>query len=523
MDSFMGLVGIAIGSFLVIMILRTIFNKYGISVSSESSNSLKSILTWAAKDGEMRRRVLITVGTLVILRMAFLLPLPGINLEVLRDFLKRISTMQGGSILMLFSSEGMGRLKIFALGLMPFFSSCIIVQLASAVIPRLRALSFGGENGRAIISKYTYIITIVLCIIYSFLISLWLENPVRFAGMRIVSMPGWSFRFICMATMTAAVMLLLFIAEVITRYGIGNGIAVIFVSIIPLRVFSAGKQLMAISQRRESSFYLIPLGIILIGVIYAIFFITNKTKTIEFQDNKSNKIFVHFRPTIIGVIPISFSQSMIFFPATLASFVSHPGFQRFASTLVRGHLLYDIAYVTLIVIFTYIYAAIIYNPKYILNITSKYGYTLIKSKNGKEEDYLDNNMLKVLIITVLFLIALALIHDLAMILFRIPYNIANLIGGIGIVCAVGVFSDIIRQLEFLKNRRESGITDWKICYIAFDEIEAKIKSEYLRSKGILALVEPLRFSWGMPIRTAVDQYRIYVPSEKKEEARNLII
>jgi len=92
-----------------------------------------------------------------------------------------------------------------------------------------------------------------------------------------------------------------------------------------------------------------------------------------------------------------------------------------------------------------------------------------------------------------------------------------------IALAVGVFSDIIRQLEFFKNRQESGIKDWCICYIAFDEVEAKIKREHLKSKGISALVEPLRFSWGMPIRTIVDQYKIYVPTNKQQEARSLII
>ena len=110
-----------------------------------------------------------------------------------------------------------------------------------------------------------------------------------------------------------------------------------------------------------------------------------------------------------------------------------------------------------------------------------------------------------------------------MMILKIPYLVATLIGGAGIITAVGVFSDVIRQLEFYKDKKESAIKNWSICYVAFDEIEAKIKSEFLKSKDILALVEPLRFTWGMPIRTMVDQYRIYVPADTKEEARNLII
>lgn len=515
----MGLVGIAIGGFMVVMILRTIFNKYGISLSREPSHNLKSILAWAANDAEMRKRILITVGILIMLRIAFLLPLPGINLETLKEFFRRISTVQGGSILMLFSGGAMERLTIFALGLIPFFSSCIIIQLASAVVPKLRKMSFGGESGRAEISKYTYIITIVLCLVQSYFIGLWLENPARFEGMRLITMPGLGFRLICMATMTAAVILLLFIADVITRYGIGNGIAVIAVSFIPLRMFTACKQIIILNQTRQLPFSPILLGIILVGLVYAIYFITNRTKAIEFQDDKSNKIFIHFRPTIIGDAPISFAQTIILLPATVASIT---GARNLYNIFMRGHLLYSLTYIVLIVIFTYLYAAIVFNPKYILSITSKYGYTLVKSKSGKEEDYLDDNISKVLIITALFLAVIALIPDLVMAFFRIPYLAASFFGGMGIAFAVGVFSDTIKQLGFFKDKQYSGTKDWNICYIAFDEVEAKIKSEYLKSKRIPALVEPLRFTWGMPVRTIVDQYRIYVSSDKKEEARNLI-
>jgi preprotein translocase subunit SecY len=516
---FMGLVGIAIGGFIVIMILRTIFSKYNISLSPESSHNLKSILTWGINDVEMRKRILITVGTLIVLRILFLLPLPGINLEILKEFFRRISTVQGGSILMLFSSGTMERMTIFALGLMPFLSSCIIIQLASAVTPKLRKLSFGGEHGRAEISKYTYIITIILCLIQSYFIGLWLENPARFEGMRLVTIPGFGFRLICMATMTAAVILLLFIADLITRYGIGNGIAVIAVSFIPLRLFTACKQILLLDQRRQLSLSPILLGIIFIGLIYVIYFITNRTRVIEFQDDKSNKVFIHFRPTVIGDAPISFAQTIILFPATVASVT---GAQNLYNIFMRGHLLYTLTYIILIVIFTYLYAAIVFNPKYILSITSKYGYTLIKNKDNKDEDYLDDNMSKVLIITALFLTVVALTPDLVMAFFKVPYLVASFFGGMSIAFAVGVFSDIIKQLGFFKDKRDSGTKDWNICYIAFDEVEAKIKSEFLKSKGISALVEPLRFTWGMPIRTMVDQYRIYVPADRKEEARNLI-
>jgi hypothetical protein len=188
---------------------------------------------------------------------------------------------------------------------------------------------------------------------------------------------------------------------------------------------------------------------------------------------------------------------------------------------MKGNLLYTVIYLVLIITFSYFYAAIVFNPKYILSIANRYGYGLVKSKDGKDEDYLDDNMSKVLLITTLFLVGLCL-TNLIMLFFKIPSLVASFVGGMSLLLAVGVFSDIVKQLSFFKDKQDSGIKDWSICYIAFDEIEAKIKSEYLKAKGILALVEPLRFTWGMPIRTIVDQYRIYVPADRKEEARSSI-
>lgn len=511
----MGLVGSAI----VITLVGAMFKKYSLLLSSDQNHNLKSILVWAGMDIEMRKRILITVGALFVLRIVFILPLPGIDLGALKEFFRRISLEREGNILMLFSGGAMGRLTVFGLGLMPFFSSCIIMQLLSAVIPALRKLSLDGESGRVVILKYVYIITMVLCLVQSYFISLWLENPARFEGIRLIAMSGFGFRLICMATMTAAVLFLLFIASLISKYGIGNGVAVIAISFIPIRLFIACKQIMVLDHKRLLSFSPIFLGIIFIGLIYIIYFITNRTKLIEFQGGNSNKILIHFRPTIIGNAPIWLAQAIILFPATVASLI---GTRSLNNLFMRGHLLYYLVYLILIVFFSYFYTAVVFNPKYVLHIASKYGYRL-KDGNGKDENYLDDNISKALITTIFFLATLALIPDIVMVSFRIPYLVAGLFGGTGIVLAVGVFSDIIRQIGFFKDKQESGIKDWNICYIAFDEVESKIKSEYLKSRGIPALIEPLRFTWGMPIRTMVDQYRIYVPAEKKQAARDLVL
>lgn len=148
---------------------------------------------------------------------------------------------------------------------------------------------------------------------------------------------------------------------------------------------------------------------------------------------------------------------------------------------------------------------------------------MIAVKDKKHEDYLDDCMSSVLIVTMLILSAVNIIPSLISHYMGIPHWIASLFTGTTLLMCIGVFYDIICQAEFFKAQADSGVKGWAICYTAFDEFEAKIKTEFLRNKGMQALSEPLRYTWGMPVRTMVDQYRIYVPSDKKELARNLLV
>lgn len=518
----MGLAGVAIGIFIFVMILRMKFKGYSISLPFEKGYRLKDIFAWAIRDSEMIKRLIITAGILVILRFAFLIPLPGLDFSVLWEFFRRFSKAQGDmGIIGILSSGAFEKLTIFGLGLAPFFSSCILIQLASIFIPALRKLSFNGESGRERISKYTYLLTIILCIIQSYFISLWLARPVIFEGMRLVAISDVSFRFITMLAMTASVVFLLFVADIITRYGVGNGVAVIAVSYFPLGIFAACNQVFFLRRFSQLYFSVFLLIVLFCGFIYIIFNITNRAKAIEIQGQKSDKISIYFRPSMVGRAPLIYVNSIILLPATLASFANFPWTRKFNSMFMRDSVIYSITYVILIFVFTYLYAWIVFSQKYIHGLMNKFGYSVAGTDNSAE-DYLDNNMSKVLIITGLFLSGVTLVPDLVMYLLKIPYLAATLIGGSGVMMAVGVFSDIVNQLVFFKNKKDSGIKEWTICYVAFDEIEARIKSEFLKNKGIPALVEPLRFSWGMPIRTMVDQYRIYTPIAKQEEARSLI-
>ena len=210
-------------------------------------------------------------------------------------------------------------------------------------------------------------------------------------------------------------------------------------------------------------------------------------------------------------------------PLTIAGVAGIVWIQRLAVALNKNIIITAVLSAVLIIVFTYIYATIVFNPKYLSELANKYGYSVVTDKNKKVEDYLDSNMSKVLIITALTLLAINIIPGLVAEATKLPYWIPSLFTGIALLVVVGVFSDIISQAEFFKTQSGSGIENWAICYTALDEFEAKIKMEFLREKGVQALVEPLRFTWGMPVRTMVDQYRIYVPSDKREIARGLLL
>ncbi|MFH1199341.1 MAG: hypothetical protein V1650_04210 [Candidatus Omnitrophota bacterium] len=475
------------------------------SLISTLKYSLKDDLLWLVKDLEMRKRLIITIGILIFVQTISYIPLPGINLSILGDSINRAAKE---------------RFSILALGLAPFFTACIFLQLGSAFIPYLRKLLFAGASGRVVLAKYTYIFTIVLSIIQSYLIALWLENPARFEGLRLVANPGMGFRLMSVATMTAAVILLLFIADIINKRGIGNGIALIFIAHLAGVFLKAIYTMFVLIKDRQMApfipFLVTTIFIILVSLAY---YLTNRVKVVEAKDSSGNKVYIPLRASMVGIEPISLGQSLAILPLTLATFINSPWLRNLAINIQRNFLFGNFIVLVLTLALIYVYAKIIFSPKYINSLMSKYGYGH-SDMAGPQNNYLNNTMLRTLILTGGIFTFINLLSLLGY-YFKMPFLVAVLFGS-GVLLMVGIFSDIISQVEFFRSKSASGIKDWAICCVAFDEIEAQIKSEYLKNNKIIALVEPLRFSWGMPVRTIVDQYRIYVPFDKKDEAANLI-
>ena len=241
---------------------------------------------------DLKKKILFTLGLVAVYRIGAFVPTPGIDGAKLMQFFDNIAKTQGGTlfgIMNMFSGGAMQRLTIFALGIMPYISASIILQLLTAVVPALERLSKEGEVGHKKIIQYTRYGTIVLAVIQSFFIALWLENPARFQGLQIVQYPGWHFRALTVLTLTTGTAFIMWLGEQIQEYGIGNGISLIITAGIVSRIPSAIYQLISLvspfapERSQIDPLKLILMAIMLVGVVVAVVLITQGQIKIPIQ------------------------------------------------------------------------------------------------------------------------------------------------------------------------------------------------------------------------------------------------
>ncbi|TRZ95151.1 preprotein translocase subunit SecY [bacterium] len=425
-----------------------------------------SALVNSFKIPDLKKRLIITGALLAVYRIGCYVPTPGIDGAALTEFFSRIAKTQGGTILgiiNMFSGGAMERLTIFALGIMPYISASIILQLLTAVIPALEKLAKEGRAGYEKINQYTRYSTVFLSIIQSFFIALWLEDPQRFEGLKIVMHPGWGFRIMTVLTLTTGTIFIMWLGEQIQERGIGNGISLVITAGIISRIPTAIHQLFILispfsAERRQiQPFTLLLMAVFLIGVVFAVVLITQGQRKIPVQYARrivGRKIFggqntyIPLKVDTAGVIAIIFAQSIILFPATLASFIPNPTFQRWAQGLVRGHLLYTVVYALLIIFFCYFYTAIVFNPNDLAENMKKYGGFIPGIRPGTSTaEYLDFIMTRITLAGAIFIAFIAIFPDFIMAWLKIPYLVASFFGGTGILIIVGVMLDTIKQIE----------------------------------------------------------------------------
>jgi len=418
---------------------------------------------------ELKKKILFTLAIIAAYRVGCYIPTPGVNGAVIAEFFRKMSTSTDGSIfgiMNMFSGGALEKATVFALGIMPYISSSIIMQLLTAVIPALEKLSKEGQAGYHKINQYTRYGTLVLALIQSFFIALWLEDKTGsvFKGLQVVNNPGWSFRIITVLTLSSGTLLLMWLGEQIQEKGIGNGISLIITSGIISAAPSALRTLILLLSPNASggTSQLQPLTLIimicfLIGVIISITLITQAQRKIPVQYARrivgrrvygGQSTYIPLKVDTAGVIAIIFAQSIILFPATLASFIPNEGFRTFATYITRGQALYYVIYGLLIVFFCYFYTAIVFNPVDVAENMKKHGGFIPGVRPGTQTaDYLDFVMTRITLTGALFICAIAIMPDAIMASFKVPYLVASFFGGTGVLIIVGVMLDTMKQIE----------------------------------------------------------------------------
>jgi preprotein translocase subunit SecY len=439
------------------------------------ADSLKNIFAVA----DLRKRVLFTLGLLAVYRVGGHIPTPGVNpqaLAILADQAK--NTMFG--LYDMFSGKNLSQMTIFALGIMPYISASIILQLLTVVWPYLERLSKEGELGRRKITQYTRYGTILLSVVQSLGIAIYLEHQTNIAGgLPLVYHTGWAFRFMTVLTLTTGTTFIMWLGEQITERGIGNGMSLIIYAGIVVNFPHA--VLTTIDQLRTgqmSLFRMLLLMVVMVLVVGAIVFVERGHRRVTVQYAKrvvgrrmygGSSTHIPLKVNTGGVIPVIFASSILAFPATMAPMFPEGSIVRgFADQIRWGMPLYNLLYVVGIIFFCYFYTAIIFNPDDVAENMRKYGGFIPGIRPGKRTaEYIDTILTRITLVGAIYLAIVAILPQFLISGFKvapIPFigekldavlpkfitegmNVAFYFGGTSLLIIVGVAMDTVQQVE----------------------------------------------------------------------------
>jgi preprotein translocase subunit SecY len=403
---------------------------------------------------ELKRRILFTFGLLIIFRLGIHIPIPGINGPALADFFATAQNTLFG-LFDMFSGGGLSRFSIFALGIMPYISASIILQLLTVVSPELKRLSKEeGAAGRKKITQYTRYGTVFITVIQGMGIAIGLETMSSPAGAPVVFDPGWAFRFGTVVTLTAGTIFIMWLGEQITARGIGNGISlIIFAGIVaglPSGLFST----MQLVSAGEMSIFILLLILALMGaVLVFITFVERGQRRIPVQYAKrmmGRKLYggqtshLPLRVNTAGVIPPIFASSVLMFPATVASFSQSDFLNRLSAYFQPDSIVYNILFVGMIVFFCYFYTAIIFDPKDISENLKKQGGFVPGIRPGlKTQQYIDRVLSRITLWGAMYISAICVLPMILISQFNVPFYF----GGTAILIVVGVGMDTMSQVQ----------------------------------------------------------------------------
>jgi preprotein translocase subunit SecY len=409
-----------------------------------------------SKATELKKRIWFTLGALIIYRLGTYIPLPGINPAVLQDIFRQ---NQGGILGMfdMFAGGALSRMTIFALNIMPYISASIIMQLMSAVSPKLEALKKEGEAGRKKINQYTRYGTVLIAALQAYGISAGLEGMSSSAGPA-VAFPGAFFKFQVVVTLVGGTIFLMWLGEQITARGVGNGISLIIFSGIVANLPSALAGTLELGRTGAlSTGFIIALLIMSVGVIYFIVFIERAQRRIIIQYPKrqrGNKMtggessHLPLKINTAGVIPPIFASSLLLMPMTVIGFSSAGSgpewLTEMAAYLGRGQPVYLILYISMVVFFAFFYTAVVFNPVETADNLKKYGGFIPGIRPGKNTaEYLDWVLTRLTVVGAAYLAAIVLLPELLISKYSVPFYF----GGTSLLIVVTVTMDTVAQVQ----------------------------------------------------------------------------
>lgn len=402
-----------------------------------------------AKIPELRRRIIFTLLMLAVYRLGVFVPTPGISAEVVKKIIAQGTVFE---IFNMFSGGALAQFSVFALGIMPYISASIIFQLLAVSVPAIERLSKEGESGRKKITRYTRYGTVVLSLVQGFGIGFGLKQQ----GAMLPGVPVWQFYLTTMVTLAAGTAFLMWLGEIISERGIGNGISLIIFAGIVTRIPVGFRDAWSTKEQFGGFFGFLVLVAFIGALIGFILFMERSQRRIPVQYAKrvvGRKMYggqsshLPLKVNTAGVIPPIFASSIIMFPATIAQFVKEGYMQTIASALSTGWL-HTVLYGSLIIFFAYFYTAVTFNPVDVAENMKKFGGFIPGIRPGKStSDFIDRVLTRITLAGALYVATVCIAPQFLTTYFGIPSSLAYTFGGTSLIIVVGVAMDTLAQIE----------------------------------------------------------------------------
>jgi preprotein translocase subunit SecY len=421
---------------------------------ASAAEQLASNLNFSAfaKAEDLKKRIWFTLGALLVYRLGTYIPLPGINPEALaQSFAQHSQGILG--IFNMFAGGAVGRMAIFALGIMPYISASIIVQLMQSVVPALEALKKEGEQGRKVINQYTRYGTVLLATVQAYGISVGLES-----GTGIVVDPGWFFRITTIVTLVGGTMFLMWLGEQVTSRGIGNGISLIIFSGIVANLPRAISGTLELGRTGAlSTGVILAIMVVAILVVAFIVFMERATRRLLIQYPKrqvGNRMFqgdsshLPLKLNTSGVIPPIFASSILLLPATVAGFSNTQALPSWATGVLallgHGQPLYMASYAAMIIFFSFFYTAVVFDPKDTADQLKKHSGFIPGIRPGERTaQYIDYVLTRITLIGAIYLVLVCLLPEFLISATGVPFYL----GGTSLLIVVSVTLDTVAQIQ----------------------------------------------------------------------------